>query len=342
MIYCNPNLKMIINFNLSYFERTISVLKRFIGVVLAITVFFLLSACGSADVDEKSDKIKIVTTAFPQYDLVRQIVGDKAELIMLLPAGGEVHTYDPSVKDIMNVADCDVFVYNGGESDMWVQSVIESSENEEMIRFAFMENCRLVNEELVEGMQHEHGQEEHISDDANYDEHVWTSPVKLSEIAAALVAELKKADPENADFYGQNGKRYVDELQMLDEKFKEVRENAVRSTLVFGDRFPFAYFAKEYDLDYYAAFPGCASNTEASAATLAFLTDKVKQEGINVVFTIEFSDGKIADAVCNAAGARKRQFHSCHNVTKEQLENGVTYIALMEENLSALREAICK
>ncbi len=316
-----------------------SFLKKSVFAVIALCMFLMLASCENQSSEEKGGKIKIVATAFPQYDLVKQIAGDKAEIVMLLPAGGEVHTFDPSVKDIMNVAHCDVFVYNGGVSDLWVENVIDSSENEHMIKFSFMENCTLIKEEIVEGMQYE--DEQHTYEEALYDEHVWTSPVKLSQIAQAFADTLCTIDPDNSSVYTNNAKQYIEKLLELDARFKEVRKNAVRSTIVFGDRFPFAYFAQEYDLDYYAAFPGCASNTEASAATLAFITDKVKEENIPVVFTIEFSDEKIADAVCSASGAKKRTLHSCHNVTKEQLSEGVTYLSLMEENLEFLEEAIC-
>ncbi len=316
--------------------------KRVLFAVIALCMLLMSVSCKDQSSDGTRGKIKIVASAFPQYDLIKQIVGDKAELVMLLPAGGEVHTFDPSVKDIMNVADCDVFVYNGGESDAWVENVIESSENSDMIKFSFMENCTLVKEEIVEGMQHQHDGEEHEHKTISYDEHVWTSPVKLSQIAEAFTQTLCISDPDNSTFYIQNGQEYAKKLRTLDARFREVRDRAVRSTLIFGDRFPFAYFAEEYDLDYYAAFSGCASNTEASAATLAFLTDKVKEENIPVVFTIEFSDGKIADAICAASGAKKSMLHSCHNVTKEQLDEGVTYLSLMEENLGVLEEAICK
>jgi len=317
-------------------------LKKIVFAVIASCMLLMLASCENQSSEEKNEKIKIVASAFPHYDLVKQIVGDKADIVMLLPAGGEVHTFDPSVKDIMNVAHCDVFVYNGGVSDLWVENVISSSENEHMIKFSFMENCMLIKEGIVEGMQHEHSeQKEHGHEEALYDEHVWTSPVKLSQIAQAFTKELCSADPDNSAFYSQNGQEYIEKLLELDARFKEVRKNAVRSTIVFGDRFPFAYFAEEYDLDYYAAFPGCASNTEASAATLAFITDKVKEQNIPVVFTIEFSDEKIADAVCSASGAKKLTLHSCHNVTKEQLDKGVTYLSLMEKNLEFLEEAIC-
>jgi len=330
---------MIINFKLEFGD----IMKKTYRVVLIIAcVCILLFSCGCSSSKEKTDngKIKIVASAFPQYDLVRSIAGDKADIVMLLPAGSEIHTYDPSVKDIMNVAECDVFVYNGGESDMWVNRVIDSAENKSMTGFAFMENCTLLEEKIVIGMQHEHD-EEHENEETSHDEHVWTSPVVLMEIAEHLTDVLCEKNPENADVYKENYESYKEELLALDEAFRNVRQASVRNTLVFGDRFPFAYFAEEYDLEYYAAFPGCASNTEASAKTLAFLSDKVKEENIPAVFTIEFSDGKIADAVCSDSGAKKLLFHSCHNVTKSQFDEGVTYLSLMYENVDALREAIC-
>ena len=204
--------------------------------------------------------------------------------------------------------------------------------------------------------EHEHdveeaGGDEHDSDHVNggdsseaehgeADEHVWTSPVKAAEITRAIAEKMTEIDPANAESYRENAEAYVKEIMDLDSQYREIVENAERRTIVFGDRFPIRYFADEYGLEYFAAFAGCSSDSEPSASTLAFLIDKVREEEIPVVFTIEFSNGNIARAICESTGAVSRTFNTCHNVTKEQMENGETYVSLMKKNLDPVREAL--
>ncbi len=203
-------------------------------------------------------------------------------------------------------------------------------------------------EEGHEEADHDHGAEErhtHSGDSSHEeheeaDEHVWTSPVKAAEITGAIAQKMSELDPANAEEYLANARDYETKLLDLDAQFREIAKNAERKVLVFGDRFPIRYFAEEYGLDYFAAFPGCSSESEPSASTLAFLIDKVREEQIPVVFSIEFSNGNIARAICESTGAVQRTYNSCHNVTKEQMENGATYVSLMSENLETIREAL--
>ena len=189
-------------------------------------------------------------------------------------------------------------------------------------------------------MQEIHEEEEDGEEGPEYDEHVWTSPVNARRICEALCERLCALDPEGEREYRANLARYAARLEELDAAFRETVESGSRRTLIFADRFPVRYFVEEYGLDYYAAFPGCADDTEPSAKTVAFLIDKVREEEIPVVFTIEFSNEKMADVICEDTGCRKLRFHSCHNVTAEELENGVSYLQLMGENVTALKEAL--
>ncbi|MDR0403726.1 MAG: metal ABC transporter substrate-binding protein [Treponema sp.] len=280
--------------------------------------------------------ISVVTTIFAPYDFVKAITGGKVELSMLLKPGAESHSYEPTPQDIIAIRNSDIFIYVGGESDEWVEEVLESIDDAEMEIITLMDCVDLVEEEIVEGMEEEDVEEEGIA----YDEHVWTSPANARRIVEKISAALRAADPANADVYRANAEAYKKELEGLDAAFKSVADSAARRTLVFGDRFPFRYFTDAYGLDYFAAFPGCSTETECSAATIAFLINKVRDEEIPVVFHIEFSNGRIADTICEATGARKRILHSAHNISRDELAAGATYLDIMKRNAETLKEAL--
>ena len=348
---------------------------RLMAVILAAGIAAAAAAgCGVKQEEPDDGRLKIVTTIFPQYDFVRAIAGDTGAVSvrMLLSPGEEVHSYEPTPLDIKEIQSCDLFIYVGAENDVWVDRILENMGDKRPQTLRLVDLTETVEEESVEGMMEEKGHaheeghdhedtheeeaehdhedgEEHVhSGDSSHeeheeaDEHVWTSPVKAAEITEAIAQKMAELDPENADHYLANARDYEEKILDLDEQFREIAGNAERKTLVFGDRFPIRYFAEEYGLDYFAAFPGCSSESEPSASTLAFLIDKVREEGIPVVFSIEFSNGNIARAICESTGAVQRTFNSCHNVTKEQKENGATYVSLMSENLEVIREALGK
>jgi len=328
---------------------------------LFLTILFLLSACGqpsnsqsggsqsgSAQSEAQEHKISIVSTIFPGYDFARAVAGEHADLTMLLPPGAESHSYDPTPSDIITIQNCAVFLYTGGESDTWVDSVLESMDTSNMTVISMMELVDTVEEEIKAGMEDDHSHDasisgsegDHSGEEPEYDEHVWTSPVNAIRMTQAIADTLCSLDGNNEDTYRANCAAYVEQLEGLDASFREIVQNAQRDTLIFGDRFPFRYFVDEYGLDYYAAFPGCSSETEASAQTVAFLIDKVQEEKIPVVFYIEFSNEKMADTICETTGAKKLLLHSCHNVTRDEFLGGMTYVALMERNVAALKEAL--
>ena len=308
-------------------------MRKFIALFLALIMVFSLCACTNSENNADGGKIKIVATIFPQYDFARQIAGDLADITMLLAPGEETHTYDPSPADIITIQNADIFIYGGGESDTWLEGVLDSIDTSKMTLISLMDVCELLETEE----EHEH---EHDHDEMPYDEHVWTSPINAMKIVEAIANALCAVDPDDAEAFRANRDNYLGKLTALDLKFHEVIDSAPRSTLIFGDRFPLLYFAEEYGLDYRAAFPGCASNTEPSAATVAELIETVKSENIPIVFKIELSNGQVADSIAEASGARVETFYTCHTVSKDDFENGETYLSLMEKNIPLVKEAL--
>lgn len=325
-------------------------MKKHISVILtAVLAAVCLSACGKSGKTEDAgaSELSVVATIFPPYDFTRQIAGDDADVIMLLSPGAESHSYEPTPQDIKTIQSCDLFIYTGGESDVWVEDILSSMGDQMPETLRLVDCVPTVTEEIVEGMEHGHEEhedhgdlEDHEDHEEETDEHVWTSPQNAIKIVENITSKLCEMDPDNAGSYEKNSAGYIEQLEMLDASFREVVGQAERRTILFGDRFPFRYFADEYGLDYYAAFPGCSDETEASAATVAFLINKVNEEQIPVIFTIERSNGKLADSICEATGAEKRILYSCHNVTGNQLDSGATYLSMMMENVESLRAAL--
>lgn len=301
----------------------------------------------------ENEKISVVATIFPQYDFVRQIAGENVELKMLLKPGEETHSYEPTPQDIIAIQNSDLFIYVGGENDAWVEDILESMPDNGRKTLKLVDCVDTVEEEHVEGMKEERGHE-HEEDEADHeehgqeethsvheiDEHVWTSPLNAVKIVEQIKEELCEIDSENAPDYEENAEAYVAQLKELDQEFQDVVDHSKRKLMIFGDRFPFRYFAEAYGLDYYAAFSGCASDTEPSAATMAFLINKVQDENIKTVLKMELSNENIAKAIAEATNADVKEFYSCHNLTAEQFADGETYLSLVEKNVETLREVL--
>jgi zinc transport system substrate-binding protein len=312
-------------------KRTILILITFAAILYGV------SGCKQnkkAVTRNANGKISITATIFPLYDFVRQIAGDRVNLSMLLPPGAESHSFEPSPKDIITIQNSDIFIYAGGESDAWVDRILESMNTDKMRILTMIDTVGAVEEEIVEGMEEE--DEEEIA----YDEHVWTSPKNAILIVNAITELLCETDYANAAFYRQNAQTYTEQLEELDKQFQSVVNGAKRKTIVFADRFPFRYFADAYGLSYFAAFPGCSTETEPSAATVAFLINKIKAEKIPVIFHIELSNERMADTISDETGAKKLLLHACHNITKRDFDAGLGYLDFMRRNVENLREAL--
>ncbi|WP_176790721.1 MULTISPECIES: metal ABC transporter substrate-binding protein [Ruminococcus] len=327
-------------------------MKKLVSIFLSTVIIcslFSISGCGKTEKVQNSDgKISIVTTIFPYYDFVRQLAGDKADVRLLLSPGSDPHSYEPTPSDIVAIENCDIFIYNGGESDEWVDGVLSSIENKNVKVMKMMEYVTLRHEQSMDH-NHEHAEHEDMDDNdeghdheegEEYDEHIWTSIRNAERMSASIADELISVDSKNSDYYNEKKADYISSLDSLDKKFTEVANNKKRDTLVFGDRFPFLYFVSDYDLGYECAFPGCSHETEPSTAVVSHLIDFTRENNIPVVFYLELSSGKIAQIISEDSSAKTMQFSSCHNVTKEDFENGATYISVMEQNLEALKEAL--
>ncbi len=314
-------------------------MKKIILFILIVALAALSFGCGQTEKKDESG-LSVVCTIFPPYDFVTNVGGEHVSVTQLLPAGAESHSYEPTPKDIIAITNADLFIYVGGVNDYWAGETLASLGGEAPRSLALLDCVEVVEEELVEGMQHEEEEHDHDGDAIEYDEHVWTDPKNAIKIVNAIRDELMELDAGHKDAFTASAAAYCEKLTALDAAFLEAVEGAARKTIVFGDRFPFRYMAKAYGLKYYAAFPGCSTEVEPSAQTIAFLIDKVKSEDIPVVFYIEFSNHQVADAIAEAGGARTLLLHSCHNISKEERESGITYLSLMEMNLENLKEAL--
>lgn len=332
-------------------------MKRIISLLLALALSLSLAACAAPAEKADGGKLQIVTTLFPYYDFARAIAQDRADVTLLLSPGREAHSFEPTPLDAVTISEADVFLYNGGEGEYWVESMLDAAGEHIAVASRMMDYVDALNEEYVEGMQgadghdhdHEHGshdhdhdheEDEHDSDEIEYDEHIWTSPKNAVVLCRAVCDAICKADPANEDFYRTNCDDYCAQLEDLDARFAALCESAPRRLLIFADRFPMLYFCREYGLDYRAAFHGCSGDTEPSLATIKFLIDKVEDENIPVVYTIDFGTKKVAAVVSECTGAAIETLYSMQTVSRADFDAGETYLTLMERNFEALRKGL--
>ena len=333
-------------------------MKRIISLLLALALSLSLAACAAPAEKADGGKLQIVTTLFPYYDFARAIAQDRADVTLLLSPGREAHSFEPTPLDAVTISEADVFLYNGGEGEYWVESMLDAAGENIAVVARMMDYVDALNEEYVEGMQgaddhdhdHEHGshddhdhdheEDEHDSDEIEYDEHIWTSPKNAVVLCRAVCDAICRADAENAAFYRANCENYCAQLEDLDARFAALCESAPRRLLIFADRFPMLYFCREYGLDYRAAFHGCSGDTEPSLATIKFLIDKVEDENIPVVYTIDFGTKKVAAVVSECTDAAIDTLYSMQTVSRADFDAGETYLTLMERNFEALRKGL--
>lgn len=299
-------------------------MKRLTAVFIAL---FMLTGCSrfSHPVNENKDKLSIVTTLFPQYDFARAIAGEAAEVTLILPPGAESHSFEPTPQDMIAINEADLFIYTGEQMEAWVPAVLDGLEGDPMVL------------DLSSGLPLH---EDHAGHDHAVDPHIFTNPRLCVQLAQKIQDALCQLDPENESMYIERGKNYQNQLSALDEQLRTVTDTAERKKLVFGGRFAFLYLVEEYGLSYVAAVDSCSSESEPSAAALAAIIDTVKKENIPVVYYEELSTPKAARLIAEETGAELLLLHSCHNISKEELERGETYLSLMQQNIEHIKEGL--
>jgi zinc transport system substrate-binding protein len=324
-------------------------MRKFISIFIsvALLVAALVGCASKSNFSNNTidSKLNIVATIYPQYDFTRAIVGNKANLTMLVSPGASIHSFDPSPADIIKIKNADLFIYIGGDSDAWVEKILSSIDTSKMKVLRLMDFVKSVEEETVEGMEPENEEEkESDSKDKNeepeYDEHIWTSPKNAITLINAILDYLCERDSANDDFYRNNARNYIGEIKNVEEEIASIVNSAKHKKLVVADKFPFRYFVDEFGLDYCAAFSGCSDQTDASASTIAYLVDIVKKDKIPYVFYAELGNQNVAKAISEQTGAGMLLLHSFQNVSKSDFEAGVTYISLMKQNADNLRKGL--
>lgn len=327
-------------------------MKKIMAITLCLMMLTgIMSGCGTPSA--KGDKLSIVTTIFPEYDWVKQILGDKADqadVTMLLDNGVDLHSYQPTADDIIKISTCDMFIYVGGESDEWVEDALKEAMNKDMVVINLLEALGddVKEEEVKDGMQedeHEHDEDEDHDheEETEYDEHVWLSLKNAAKLCGTIAGKLGEIDPDDKDAYTANANAYVEKLNALDGKYKEAVNAGNTKTLLFGDRFPFRYLTDDYGLDYYAAFVGCSAESEASFETVMFLAGKVDELGLKAIIQIESADGKIARTIKDSTKTKDQTIltlDSMQSTTSADVKNGASYLSIMEKNLAVLKDAL--
>ncbi|RGY96344.1 metal ABC transporter substrate-binding protein [Clostridium sp. AM58-1XD] len=335
--------------------------SRIMAFTAGILLILTAAGCGNrihgeySDIDKEADayrfesragedensRLSVVTTIFPYYDFIRQVAGERVELSMVVPAGMDSHSFEPTPADMRLIQEADLLICNGGAMEHWMGEALQAIDTSHMEVITMMDYVELFEEDHVEGMEeeevHDHdGHEEEIE----YDEHIWTSPRNAVIIVGKIRDALIAADPQGAEDYRKNAGSYIASLEKLDEEMKTVMKDRKRNMIILGDKFPFRYLAEEYGLDYRAAFSGCSTDTEPSARTIAYLIDKIKEKNIPAVYYLELSSHRVAEIISEETGAEPLLLHSCHNVTRIEFESGITYLQLMEGNVENLRKGL--
>ena len=310
-------------------------MKKILSLICCAALVFSMAGCTNG-IKKDNGKLKIIATLYPQYDFAKQIVGDKADVELLLPAGVDSHSFDPTASDIINIGKSDMFIYTGKYMEVWADKVIKSTKSKKLKVVDTSKGITLDKPEENEEEGHEEPEEHHHE----YDPHIWTDPQYAKIMVDNIVKGLCEIDEKNADFYKANAEKYKKELDRIDSELKDVVSTSKHTELFFAGRFALHYFAERYNLKYTAAYDSCSSETEPSAKAVSEIIKQMKEKKIKVIFYEELIDPKVAKAIAKETGAEPLVLHSCHNVSKDELKSGKTYIQLMEQNIINLRKGL--
>ncbi len=306
-------------------------------IFVTVLLFSLLFVCSCAEKNTADDgKLKVVTTIFPQYDFARKIGGEKIEVIKLLPDGSESHTYDPSINDMTQVTNADIFIYTGKEMEAWANGLLENSDTEDVQIVDLSEGIT-----LLEGVQKsEADNEDHKEHFHDFDAHIWTSPENAIKMADKICDALCLKDSENSNYYKNNAQVLKTELEELSMQMSEISKAYDGRTLYFGGRFAFRYLFEEYGISFRSVYSGCGEESEPSIRTIAEMISEMKENGAEYIFYEEMSEGKIAKSIADETGASLLLLHSCHNISASESIMGDSYFSIMKQNIKNLEIAL--
>lgn len=286
--------------------------------------------CSCGEVERSTGKISVVTTIFPYYDFARSVSKGTCDVDMLLKPGSDVHSFEPTPSDILKIRNADLFIYNGGESDEWVDSILESlGDTDKPVVMKMTDYVKPLTE-----MDADH----HAEDEE--DEHIWTSLDNAKTLVSKISDEVSKLDQKHKTVYNKNSLDYIEKISKVQSEIENTVNSSESKKIVVGDRFPLLYFATEFSLDWECAFPGCSTETEPSLDRLSKLTDTIEKDKIKTILKLEMSENKVADTLADETNTKVRTFYSAESVSKEDFANNITYVDLMERNNNALKEAL--
>lgn len=338
-------------------------MKRSISFIVVLTIIFvsltaILINIKHPSKKNKGDKIVVIATLFPQYDFVKQVGGDKVDVTLLLPPGSESHTYEPTPQDMVSIDESDLFIYTGEEMEPWAENLISGLKNNINV-LDLSKSVDLINveefEEEHEGEEHEHHHEHGDEDDEDeehehnhgeeghhhtYDPHIWLNPQYAIKMVKSVEQELSRIDPDNAEYYKTNATNYIKQISDLDKEFEETVENAKNPKIAFGGAFAYAYFVERYNLDFISAYETCGESAEPSTVKVKEVIDYINKNKIPVIFYKEYSTGNIAKTISEATGAKMLVFNTVHNLSKDEMKNGASYVSIMKQNLENLKQAL--
>ena len=324
-------------------KEKVAFLVTLVLIFSAITA--VLIKVTNPEKNRKDGKIEVVATLFPQYDFAKQIGGDKVNVTLLLPSGAESHTYEPTPQDMVTVNNSDLFVYTGKEMEPWADNLIAGMKNDINV-LDLSTTVDLINvEEFEEAHEIEEHEEEHEHESEHehnhsYDPHIWLNPLYAIKMVKAIEDQLCVLDPENKEYYKNNATKYINQIKELDRQFEETVENSNTQKIAFGGAFAYAYFVERYNLDFATAYQACGENAEPSTTQIKDVIDYINDNKLPVIFYKEYTNGNVARTISESTGAKMLVFNTVHNPSKEELQNGATYLSIMTQNLENLKQAL--
>ena len=300
-------------------------MKKYLNIVLISLL--MLSGCSTVNIE--TEKPNVIVTLFPQYDMVRAIAQDKVNLEFLLPAGVEPHAYEPTPNTLIKINESDLFIYTSDDMETWISNLFNELNEQGPI---------IVNTSVgIELISHD---DEHEGEESELDPHYWLDPLNAKIMVENVTNGLIEMDPDNKDFYQANSDKYLQELDILDQEFIDLFSKVKQNKIIYGGHFAFGYLAHRFNVEILSPYTGYSPDAEPSVSSLTELIDVMETNQIKVIFYEELIDPKIARTISEQTGAEIEVLHGAHNLSAEEMEQGLTYLDVMRSNIEKLKVAL--